>query len=90
MVWRPASEVDVKNGTHLFWAEDGTKELSEFVEGEMNGPLTVWYPNGNLKEESYYINWVAHGPYTFYDEDGNITYTGEYDNGEIKTAKSHK
>ena len=56
----------------------------------MNGPLTVWHPNGNLKEESYYINWVAHGPFTFYDEAGNISYTGEYNSGEIKSAKSHK
>jgi len=80
----------VKNGTHLFWGDDGTKELTEFVDGEMNGPLTVWHPNGNLKEESYYINWVAHGPFTFYDEAGNISYTGEYNSGEIKSAKSHK
>ena len=80
---------DIQNGIHLFWGKDGTKELTEFVDGKMNGPLTVWHPNGKLKEESYYINWVAHGPFTFYDEEGEKIYIGEYKDGEVDWFEEH-
>ena len=72
-----------------FWNEDGTKELTEFVDGELNGPLTVWHPNGKLKEESYYVNWVAQGPFTFYDEEGEKIYSGEYKDGKVDWAEEH-
>jgi len=55
----------------------------------MNGPLTVWHPNGKIKEESYYINWVAQGPFTFYDEEGNKIYNSEYKDGEVDWVEEY-
>ena len=80
---------DLQNGIHLFWNEDGTKELTEFVDGELNGLLTVWHANGKLKEESYHVNWVQHGPFTYYDEEGKKIYSGEYKDGEVDWAEEH-
>ena len=81
---------DLKNGIHLFWDEDGTKELTEFVDGELNGPFTVWHANGKLKEESYHVNSVQHGPFTYYDEEGKKIYSGEYKDGEVDWAEEYE
>ena len=36
---------DLQHGSHLYWNEDGRKELSQFKEGQLTGSFKEWFPN---------------------------------------------
>jgi antitoxin component YwqK of YwqJK toxin-antitoxin module len=70
--------------------DDGTVKLQGTYKNDLKeGPLTVFYPTGQIFNTGLYINGYPDGKWFTYDLDGKLLSTDIYDHGIlIKTDKT--
>lgn len=52
-----------------------------YVDGELNGKLTLYYPNGKVLSQNEYVKGKMNGTFTVYDKLGKIKVKGNYVDG---------
>jgi hypothetical protein len=68
------------------WREDGELCCSgSFVEGRPEGCHVTWRA-GRKRDEHVYVAGRLHGTRTVRDADGRVVWTGEYEDGELRSA----
>lgn len=85
-----AADIDTNaEGTWLFegvakaWDEQGKLQAEiPYVNGEMQGTLVYYHPNGNTWKKAFYHKGLLNGTYEIFLEDGTVLQTTEFLNGE--------
>lgn len=74
----------VKHGTWKQYFTDGTlKSEAEYVDGELEGLMTIYHLNGNVEVSGSFKNSLKHGIWIYFDEDGVTTDREEYYEGVL-------
>ena len=55
---------------------------ANFVDGETDGEVTVWWDNGFLKSKTQFKNGISHGNNTFWWANGQIKHNAQFKDGE--------
>jgi len=59
-------------------------EEENYKDGEIDGKLTSYYENGQIKSETNFKDGkIEDGKWTYYKEDGSINYVEEYKDGRL-------
>jgi antitoxin component YwqK of YwqJK toxin-antitoxin module len=100
---KKAGIYDPDNGNKTVYYDDGTTISAEYnlKNGNLHGPLKVYYQNGNIKKTGTYLNGKENGLFREYNEDGiiyveyfmkdgvkNGAFKSFYNNGHIKSEGS--
>ena len=62
---------------------DGCTVTGTFVDGKVDGTVTVTWPSGLKRSEATYCANIPVGTHTTWDEDGNVTSVLEYSEGVV-------
>ena len=85
----------MRNGKWKSYFQDGIMRFEgEFIDDNMNGTVTWYWPNGKIRETGAYLNGSREGDWSAFNEDGtpaiSIGYKGDvekrYDGVVIKPA----
>lgn len=79
-VQRGASRVSDGRGER--WLLDGTREVSNYSNGEPDGLREIWFENGQLKLTETHSNGKRTGTSTAYYDNGNVEWTATYVNAK--------
>lgn len=74
---------DVLHGQMLSFKSRKVEEEKNYANGELEGMVRKFYPNGTVLEEAPYSKGVIHGTAKWFDESGNLTIQYEYENGKF-------
>lgn len=74
---------DLPHGKYLKYAFTRIEEERSYVNGQLDGMVVKYYPNGNRMEESPFVNGLRHGIARWYDQEGNLTIEYAYENGVL-------
>lgn len=74
---------DKLHGEWVTYNRSRVKEERHYVDGVLEGLVSIYYDKGTIMEEGNYKNGVRHGVNKWYDQEGNVTIEYEYDNGEL-------
>ncbi len=61
---------DKKDGLWKDWLADGTLTVANYVDGNIDGEMSIYYPNGRIKVKGKAINNLPLGVWKIYDESG--------------------
>jgi len=74
----------IRDSTWRFYDEKKTlKSTENYVNGLIDGVVTVFYPNGSVSEEVAYRKGVKHGPWKQYFRGGGVQLEAEYRDGKL-------
>ena len=70
----------VGNGKWTDYSPEGVKECEgTYKDNRVEGPVTFFYENGNVKSEGQYLHWKKPiGKWNYYDKLGNLVHTMTY------------
>jgi antitoxin component YwqK of YwqJK toxin-antitoxin module len=80
---RGTYHLDVLNGPYVIYNRSRIKETRNYVNGELNGQVEKFYPNGTIMERSNYTDGQLDGVARWYDQQGNLSIEYTYKNGEL-------
>ena len=70
---------NVRNGRIIFYFPNGNIQVdANFVDGQEEGPYTVYHDNGIPFYQGYYEHGKRVGIWEFYDKEGNLSHTTDY------------
>lgn len=74
---------DILNGPHIKYNRIRLKESSQYSNGQLQGLLEKYYPNGKIMERSNYNSGQYDGIARWYDQNGINTIAYKYKMGEL-------
>jgi len=73
---------DIKNGPYSELFNSGTPKIKGMMKnGELDGKVTIYHPNGKVWQEGNYVNGVRIGKWMNYLETGEFEREDNYKNG---------
>lgn len=73
----------VRHGEYKEYNFSTLKEERVYDNGNLEGVVKIYYPDGKLMEEGLYQDGVRNGVSKWYDQQGNVSITYEYKNGQL-------
>lgn len=75
----------IRDGTyHRYDDEENLLESVQYVNGTVEGPRKIYYPNGQLMILETYMNGRFQGPYQTFYESGNKNEEGSYSDNQME------
>lgn len=79
-----------RSGAGLGWDWDGLKTDSTYFDGQGNGTLTRWHPDGSISQVGKWTNDTTKvGIWTTYHDHGKVESVTEYNNGKEQGCKCY-
>lgn len=74
-----------ENGEHTvyFWSGGPVRDIKNYKDGKLHGPVRIYYKNGTLKVRTQYVNGKPDGEYRKYAQDGTVIIKATFKNGEV-------